>query len=85
MAELGRRSIGLTACASRPRRDVHPHRSSIHSTSIVGSTAAIRTYLAEHVSRYDPTTIDEIRQLGVRPGGEDAALSSWGRGSLCRR
>jgi hypothetical protein len=51
----------------------------------VGSTAAIRTYLAEHVSRYDPTTIDEIRQLGVRPGGEDAALSSWGRGSLCRR
>ena len=35
---------------------------------------ANQTYLAEHVSRYDPTTIDQLRLLGGRLGSENAAL-----------
>ncbi|HKE18920.1 MAG TPA: DHA2 family efflux MFS transporter permease subunit [Kofleriaceae bacterium] len=49
------------------------------ATMLTRHAQAQQTYLAEHVSRYDPTTIDQIRMLGARLGSQDAAVAVMGQ------
>ncbi|HYU15045.1 MAG TPA: DHA2 family efflux MFS transporter permease subunit [Candidatus Acidoferrum sp.] len=49
------------------------------ATMLSRHAQAQQTYLAEHVSRYDPATIDQLRQLGGRLGTDDAALAVLGQ------